>query len=105
MTQEELLAKMEEDKNRAADEGKTVIEWLSAFGTILEDKTQPHFWLMKEFMELHPEIHISYTPSSAYTGAFNEVILMRLASGDPPGRHLPFLLASRLRLPRRLPPA
>ena len=84
MTQEELLAKMQEDKARAADEGKTVIEWLSAFGTILEDKTQPHFWLMKEFMEQHPDIFITYTPSSAYTGAFNEVILMRIASGDPP---------------------
>ncbi|MHB0878830.1 MAG: ABC transporter substrate-binding protein [Anaerolineae bacterium] len=84
MTEEELLAKMDEDKAQAASEGKTVIEWLSAFGTILADRTQPHFWLMKEFMEQNPDIFVSYTPSSAYTGAFNEVILMRIASGDPP---------------------
>lgn len=84
MSNEELLAQWEKDKVTAADAGKTVIEWLSAFGTILEDRTQPHFWLMKEFMEQNPDIYISYTPSSAYTGAFNEVILMRIASGDPP---------------------
>ncbi len=84
MTEDQLLAKMEEDKEKAIAEGKTVIEWLSAWGTILSDKTQPHYWLMKEFMERNPEIFIAYTPSSAYTGAFNEVVMMRLAAGDPP---------------------
>ncbi len=84
MTEDELLAKMEKDKEAAVAEGKTVIEWLSAWGTILSDKTQPFFWQMKEYMEKNPKIFIQYTPSSAYTGAWNEVIMMRLASGDPP---------------------
>lgn len=84
MTEDQLLAKMDEDKKKAASEGKTVIEWLSAWGTILSDKTQPHYWLMRDYMQQNPNVFIAYTPASAYTGAFNEVIMMRIASGDPP---------------------
>jgi multiple sugar transport system substrate-binding protein len=84
LTQEQYLAKAEEDTKKASGEGKLVVEMLSAFGTIIEDKTQPHYWIIKNFMEKNPKIFVKYTPSSAYTGAFNEVILMRIASGDPP---------------------
>jgi ABC-type glycerol-3-phosphate transport system substrate-binding protein len=35
-------------------------------------------------MELHPDHYIDYVPSSMFTGAFNEIILARIASGDPP---------------------
>jgi multiple sugar transport system substrate-binding protein len=84
MTEEEYAAKMEQDRASAEAEGKVVIEWLSAWGTILYDKAQPHYWMMKEFMEQNPDIYIHYTPSTAYTGAFDEVIMTRVASGDPP---------------------
>ncbi|MHB0857775.1 MAG: extracellular solute-binding protein [Anaerolineae bacterium] len=84
LSQDEYLTKADETRAQAVDAGKTVIEMLSAFGTIIEDKTQPHYWIIKEFMEKNPDIYVHYSPSSAYTGAFNEVILMRIASGDPP---------------------
>ncbi len=84
MTQDQFLAKAKEDEDTARAAGKTVIEMLSAFGTVIEDKTQPHYWIIKSFMEKNPNIFVKYTPSSAYTGAFNEVIMMRIASGDPP---------------------
>jgi ABC-type glycerol-3-phosphate transport system substrate-binding protein len=74
--------KQAEAKARAA--GNTVVELLSAYGTVAEDKTQPHYWIIQEFMAKNPNIYVKYSPSSAYTGGFNEVILMRIASGDPP---------------------
>ena len=84
LSQEQYLAKAGEDKKAAESAGKTTVEMLSAFGTIIEDKTQPHYWIIKKFMEQNPKIFVQYSPSSAYTGAFNEVIMMRIASGDPP---------------------
>jgi ABC-type glycerol-3-phosphate transport system substrate-binding protein len=84
MTAEQYAAMVEQNVAKALQEGKTVIEMLSAYGTIIEDKTQPHFWILRNFMQKHPEIYVRYSPSSAYTGAFNEVIMMRIASGDPP---------------------
>ncbi|MGQ9683096.1 MAG: ABC transporter substrate-binding protein [Anaerolineae bacterium] len=84
MTPEELKALEEKSLSEAQSAGKTVIEMLSAFGTVLEDKTQPHFWIIRDFMAKNPNIYVKYSPSSAYTGAFNEVIMMRIASGDPP---------------------
>jgi multiple sugar transport system substrate-binding protein len=84
LTQDQYVAKAEQDEATAAAAGKTVVELLSAFGTVIEDKTQPHFWINQAFMELNPDLFVKYTPSSAYTGAFNEVIMMRIASGDPP---------------------
>ena len=84
LTAEEFAARMDENLKKAESEGKTVVELLSAYGTIIDDNTQPHFWIMRDFMAKHPDIYIKYTPASAYPGAFNEAILMRMASGDPP---------------------
>jgi len=84
LTAEEFTARMEEDLKKAESEGKTVIEMMSAYGTIVDDNTQPMYWILRGFMEKNPDIYVKYTPSSAYAGAFNEAILMRMASGDPP---------------------
>ncbi len=84
MTAEQYNQSQKDAEATARAQGKTVIELLSAYGTIAEDKTQPHYWIIKDFMEKNPNIFVKYSPSSAYTGGFNEVILMRIASGDPP---------------------
>ncbi|MHB0876942.1 MAG: ABC transporter substrate-binding protein [Anaerolineae bacterium] len=84
LTAEDYAARMDEELAQAASTGKTVIELLCAYGTIIEDKTQPHFWIMRDFMQKNPDIFVKYSPASAYTGAFNEAILMRMASGDVP---------------------
>ncbi len=84
MDADQFNAYLEENKAKAVAEGKTVIEFLSAYGTIIEDKTQPHIWIMRDFMARNPNIYVEYSPSSAYTGGFNEVIMMRIASGTPP---------------------
>lgn len=84
MSAEEYAALTEKELAEAADSGKTVIELLSAYGTIIDDRTAPHQFIIRDFMERNPDIYVKYSPSSAYAGAFNEVILMRMASGDPP---------------------
>ncbi len=84
MTQDQFNAQMKQDEDAARAAGKTIVEMMSAFGTVIEDKTQPHYWIIKAFMEKNPNIFVKYTPSSAYTGAFDEAIMMRMASGDPP---------------------
>jgi multiple sugar transport system substrate-binding protein len=84
LTAEEFASRMGEDLKKAESEGKVVIEMLSAYGTLIEDKTQPHFWILRDFMARNPDIFVKYSPASAYTGAFNEAILMRMASGDVP---------------------
>ncbi len=71
-----------EAKARAA--GKTVIEMLSAYSTIVEEKTMPLIWILREFMKRNEDIYVHYTPAGAYQGSFNEAIMMRIASGDPP---------------------
>ncbi len=84
LTQDQYLAKAKDDEEKARAAGKTIVELLSAFGTVIEDKTQPHYWIIRKFMEKNPNVFVKYTPSSAYPGAFNETIMMRIASGDPP---------------------
>jgi ABC-type glycerol-3-phosphate transport system substrate-binding protein len=84
MTAEQYNQSQKDAEAKASSEGKTIIELLSAYGTVAEDKTNPHYWIIQEFMAKNPNIYVKYSPSSAYTGGFNEVILMRIASGDPP---------------------
>ena len=67
MDADQFNAYLEENKAKAVAEGKTIIEFLSAYGTIVEDKTQPHIWIMRDFMARNPDIYVQYTPSSAGT--------------------------------------
>jgi ABC-type glycerol-3-phosphate transport system substrate-binding protein len=84
MSPEQFNVSQKDAEATARAQGKTVIELLSAYGTIAEDKTQPMYWIVQGFMQKNPDVFVKYSPSSAYTGGFDEVILMRIASGDPP---------------------
>jgi len=63
---------------------KKVVELLSVYGDVLTNDSQPHFVINRDYMNLHPDQYINYVPSSAFTGAFNEVLLTRIAGGDVP---------------------
>ncbi len=84
MNADQLKAYNEQSEAQAKAAGKTVIELLSAYSTVADDNTQPIFWIDKAFMEKNESIYVHYTPAGAYSGSFNETIMMRIASGDPP---------------------
>jgi len=84
MTEAEATAAAEAALKVTPAADKTVIELLSVYGEVLTNETQPHYVVNKEYEALHPDQYIKYVPSSMFTGAFNEVLLARIASGDPP---------------------
>ncbi len=84
MDADQFKAYTEDAEAKAKAAGKTVIELLSAYSTIVDDQTQPLIWMLRAFSEKNEDIYVHYTPAGAYQGSFNEAIMMRIASGDPP---------------------